>query len=305
MASTAWATLSDVLLVVAVLGYVTAMALHAVEIGVAAPAPAPVTVGAPPPASDVAARRAGAAGAVAVGVTVLAVVVHLGCVLARGAAADRVPLGNMYEFVLGAALAAAVTWLVALAAGRERRVGLFATLALAIMLGVAGTRLHTRVEPLVPALDSPWLRVHVAAAATASGLFLVGFVASVLYLVRLRHDATGDGTGGVVPRLPTAARLDRLAQRLHLIAFPIWTFAVGTGAIWAESAWGRYWAWDPKETWAFISWIGYAAYLHARNTAGWRGRPAAMIAVAGWVTMMINLFAVNMLAGGLHSYAGL
>jgi cytochrome c-type biogenesis protein CcsB len=303
MASTAWATLSDVLLVVAVLGYVAAMALHAVEVGLAAPAL--VTAGGPPPAPGIAARRTGTAGAVAVAATVAAVVAHLGCLLARGVAADRIPLGNMYEFVVSAALAAAVTWLGALAAGRERQIGLFATLALAVALGVAGTRLHTRVEPLVPALDSPWLRVHVAAAATASGLFLVGFVAAMLYLVRLRHDATGGGAGSVVPRLPSASRLDRLAQRLHMIAFPIWTFAVGTGAIWAESAWGRYWAWDPKETWAFISWIVYAAYLHARNTAGWRGRPAAMIAVAGWVTMLINLFAVNMLAGGLHSYAGL
>jgi cytochrome c-type biogenesis protein CcsB len=173
-------------------------------------------------------------------------------------------------------------------------------MALGITLGVAGTRLHTRVVPLIPALDSPWLRIHVAAAATASGLFLLGSVTAVLYLRRLRAGRAA----GVLTQLPPADRLDRITQRLHVVAFPIWTFAVGTGAIWAEAAWGRYWAWDPKETWAFVSWLLYAAYLHARNTAGWRGRPAAMIAIAGWITMMINLFAVNILANGLHSYAG-
>ncbi|MEV6493053.1 cytochrome c biogenesis protein CcsA [Actinoplanes sp. NPDC051633] len=174
---------------------------------------------------------------------------------------------------------------------------MFVTLALAIMLGVAGTRLHTRVAPLVPALDSP-------SAATASGLFLIGFVTAVLYLLRLRHDTAGGTTATVIDRLPVADRLDRLTQRLHIVAFPIWTFAVGTGAIWAEAAWGRYWAWDPQETWAFISWMVYAAYLHARNTGGWRGRNAAMVVLLGWVTMMINLFAVNILARGPHSYAG-
>jgi cytochrome c-type biogenesis protein CcsB len=237
--------------------------------------------------------------------TIAAIAVHLGCVAARGLAAGRIPLGNMYEFVISAALIAGLAWLVMLAGGWERHIGLFITLALGLLLGVAGTRLHARVGPLVPALESPWLRVHVASAATASGLLLVGFVVTVLYLLRLRHDATGAAVAGVIGRLPATDRLDRIAQRLHVIAFPIWTFAVGTGAIWAEAAWGRYWAWDPKETWAFISWVVYAAYLHARNTTGWRGRKAAMVASLGWVTMMINLFAVNILAEGLHSYAGL
>jgi cytochrome c-type biogenesis protein CcsB len=296
-----WASMSDTLLVAAILGYIAAMALHAVEVSRAAPVAVPVGAGGPPPAPP----SSRAVSGVAVAVTVAAVVLHLGCVAARGLAAGRVPLGTMYEFVISAALAGALAWLLLLAGGRERHVGLFVTLALAVSLGVAGTRLHTRVAPLVPALDSPWLRIHVASAATASWLFLIGFVAAVLYLLRLRHDAAGSPRGSTIGRLPAAGRLDRLAQRMHVIAFPIWTFAVGTGAVWAESAWGRYWAWDPKETWAFISWVSYAAYLHARSTAGWRGRPAATVAVLGWITMMINLFAVNLLAGGLHSYAGL
>lgn len=303
MASATWATLSDALLVAAILGYVAAMTLHAAEIGLAVPARVPASAVGSLPEPVSAARLAGTG---AVAATVAAVALHFGCVAARGAAAGRFPLGNMYEFVISTALVGGLAWLVLLLRGRtERHVGLFVTLAVGFMLGVAGTRLHTDIAPLVPALESPWLRVHVTSAATASGLFLIGFVAAVLYLLRLRHDTSGAPPVGAVGRLPSAERLDRLAQRMHIIAFPVWTFAVGTGAIWAESAWGRYWAWDPKETWAFISWIIYAAYLHARNTAGWRGRSAAMIAVLGWITMMINLFAVNILAKGLHSYAGL
>ena len=108
------------------------------------------------------------------------------------------------------------------------------------------------------------------------------------------------GVPGVVQRLS----LDRVAHRTAVFAFPIWTFAVIAGAIWAESAWGRFWGWDPKETWSFIAWVVYAAYLHARTTAGWRGRPAAWVNVAGLVVMMFNLLYVNMVSTGLHSYAG-
>ena len=95
-----------------------------------------------------------------------------------------------------------------------------------------------------------------------------------------------------------------MAHRTAVFGFPIWTFAVIAGAIWAEAAWGRFWGWDPKETWAFIAWVVYAAYLHARTTAGWRGRPAAWVNVVGLVVMIFNLLFVNMVSTGLHSYAG-
>ena len=107
-----------------------------------------------------------------------------------------------------------------------------------------------------------------------------------------------------VPYLPPAAKLDNLAYRTIAFAFPIWTFAVIAGAIWAESAWGRFWGWDPKETWAFIAWVVYAAYLHARTTAGWRGRPAAWVNVVGLIIMVFNLTFVNLVSSGLHSYGG-
>ncbi|MFN8105920.1 MAG: c-type cytochrome biogenesis protein CcsB [Acidimicrobiia bacterium] len=122
--------------------------------------------------------------------------------------------------------------------------------------------------------------------------------------------ATGPGTAlavapraGVVARLPSAERLDELARRLVIIAFPIWTLAIFAGAIWGEQAWGRYWGWDPKETMSFMIWATYAVYLHARATKGWRTRGAAWVGVTGGILIIANMFVVNLLVSGLHSYA--
>jgi cytochrome c-type biogenesis protein CcsB len=161
---------------------------------------------------------------------------------------------------------------------------------------------------VVAALRSYWLAIHVSTAIIGFGVFLVSGIASVLYLVKTRYEArvaTGEAASqGILARLPAAAALDRVAHRTAVFGFPIWTFAVIAGAIWAEAAWGRFWGWDPKETWAFIAWVVYAAYLHARTTAGWRGRPAAWVNVVGLVVMIFNLTFVNMVSTGLHSYAG-
>src|SRR5689334_17077843 len=157
----------------------------------------------------------------------------------------------------------------------------------------------------MPPLQSYWLKIHVTAAATASGLLLLGFVPAALFLVRSAYDA---GKRGAIfswgDRLPSAEKLERLTFRLHTFAFPIWTLAIICGSIWAESAWGRYWGWDPKETWSFISWVAYAAYLHARATPSVKRTVATWFAVAAWGTMLINLYIINFVAVGLHSYAG-
>ena len=329
---------SDRLFMAAVGVYVLAMVLHAAEYATLRAARPPVAAGAPvvvgalavdastadvlaqsaarPNLSDESAARpetpapsagprprsrADRFGGAAVNLVVLGALLQLGSIICRGLATDRWPLGNMYEFTSALCLAAVVTWLVVLRrVPALRAVALFVLLPVVILLFLAGTVLYARAAPVVPALRSYWLVVHVTTITVSSGLLVVPGVASLLYLLR----RSGRG-GALVERLPPAAALDRLAYRTTIVAFPLYTFGVIAGAIWAEAAWGRFWGWDPKETVAFVAWVVYAAYLHARATAGWRSGRAAWINVAGLAVVLFNLFFINMVVAGLHSYAGL
>jgi cytochrome c-type biogenesis protein CcsB len=251
-------------------------------------------------------ERAGRWGRLGVVLTVAGVLAHGATLVTRGLAAHRVPWGNMYEFVLTVCLVGAVVWLVLLARRPLlRHLGLFVTLALVVLLGFAGMRLYVKAGPLVPALNSYWLKIHVTAAATSSGILLIGFLTAVMYLIRAGHDSGKHSFPYTLgARMPAADGLERLTFRIHTFAFPIWTLAIMCGAIWAEAAWGRYWGWDPKETWSFISWVVYAGYLHARATPSVKRTTATWLAVLGWATMMVNLYGVNLIIPGLHSYAG-
>jgi cytochrome c-type biogenesis protein CcsB len=249
-------------------------------------------------------------GRMAVSLTVLGALIHATSLLLRGVAVQRVPWGNMYEFGSAICLAAVVCWLVLLRRHDVQRLGVFVLLPTVILLFTSGTLLYAKAAPLQPALRSYWIAIHVFAAMVAFGLLLVAGAASVGYLLRTNGRAekpqnSDDGAKHVpgAQRLPAADVLDRLAYRATIVAFPVWTFAIITGAIWAETAWGRYWGWDPKETVALVAWVVYAGYLHARATAGWR-RGAAWVNVAGIAVMIFNLFFVNLVVSGFHSYAG-
>jgi cytochrome c-type biogenesis protein CcsB len=238
--------------------------------------------------------------------------VHAAAVSIRGAAVDRVPWGNMYEFTSVACLVAVVAFLtVLIRQPRLRYLGGFVLFPVIVLMFLGGTVLYAKAEPLVPALHSYWLAIHVSSAAIGTGIFMVSSVGTLLYLVRIRADrlasigAEPGRLGSVGSMLPSAASLDRMAYRTVAFGFPIYTFGIMCGAIWAEAAWGKYWSWDPKETWALITWIIYAAYLHARATAGWKGRKAAYINLVGFAAMIFNFFVVNIVVSGLHSYAGL
>jgi cytochrome c-type biogenesis protein CcsB len=266
-------------------------------------ADAPVT---PPPAAPARSghsERAERFGRIGLSLTTLAFALHFAGVLCRGLAVHRVPWGNMYEFSTAAALAAVGVYLVLTRLYDVRWLGVFVVTPVLLTLGLAVTVLYTDAEQLQPALQSYWLVIHVIAAVTSAGVFTVGAAVSVLYLIVDRAERRALA-GRFTERLPSAAALDRLAYRVHAFVFPLWTFAVIAGAIWAESAWGRYWGWDPKETWAFITWVVYAAYLHARATAGWKGRRAAAIALTGFGCFLFNYFVINLVVTGLHSYAG-
>jgi cytochrome c-type biogenesis protein CcsB len=255
-------------------------------------------------------QRARRLGVVAMALTVVGGVVHAAVLVTRGLAADRLPWGNMYEFATAVVLVAVVAYTVlALRAPALRHIGAFVLGPVVVSMVLIGLFLYASAGPLVAALRSWWLAVHVTTAILGFGIFFVSGIASVLYLLRSRYeqkatDGSADGSS-LLGRLPSAAALDRTAHRTAVFGFPIWTFAVIAGAIWAESAWGRFWGWDPKETWAFIAWVVYAAYLHARTTSGWRGRPSAWVNVVGLAVMVFNLLYVNMVSTGLHSYGGL
>jgi cytochrome c-type biogenesis protein CcsB len=284
-----------------------------------APALAAIPVATEPPARPPATSASGVErgsigdrfGRWAVAITVLGAVLHATSIAIRGAAVDEVPWSNMYEFSAVVGLIAVVAFLVVLArAPQVRYLGLFVMLPVVLLMFLAGTVLYAQATPLVPALQSYWLAIHVTAAAGAEGVFLTSSVFTMLYLIKRRYDANIAAERPIRfpvslgARLPEPAGLDRNAYRLAAFAFPVYTFGVIAGSIWAEAAWGRYWGWDPKETWAFIAWVIFAAYLHARATGGMR-KFAPWINLLGFGALTFNFFVVNIVISGLHSYAGL
>ncbi len=275
------------------------MSPELVSVGAGAPAP-----GSAPEQSAEPLAPGRRAGNIAMALTWLATGLLLVGLVLRGVWAGRVPWGNMYEFSLAWTLGILAVFLVVSTRRDIRWLGLPVVFLALLSLGLAVTVLYTEAAQLVPALKSWWLVIHVASAIICGGAFTVAAAISVLYLWRDRAERKGKVTG-IVASLPDASRLDTLSYRILAFAFPLWTFAVISGAIWAENAWGRYWGWDPKETWAFITWVIYAGYLHARSTAGWRGRRAAYISLIGFVSFLINYFGVNIFVNSLHSYAGL
>ncbi|MBE1531677.1 c-type cytochrome biogenesis protein CcsB [Actinomadura algeriensis] len=229
---------------------------------------------------------------------------HLGALVSRGLAANRWPWANMYEFLTAIAFAAVTAFLIVLLRYRARYLGAFVMVAAVVALGVANIWLYDEVGPVSPALNSYWIAIHVTAAIIATGAFTVAGAATILYLIKARAESRGKvGEHGILARMPSTEGLDRLANGVTMFAFPIWTAAIIMGAIWADQAWGRYWGWDPKEIWSFITWVIYAAYLHARATAGWKGRKAAVLALIAFAALMFNFFGVNYMFSGLHSYA--
>ena len=225
-------------------------------------------------------------------------------VVARGVSAGRVPWGNMYEFSITGALAFTAAYLGALRKYDLRWLGLFVSISVLLTLGTAVTILYVPSAPLVPALKSPWLVIHVATAIISGGVFLLSNVIAGAFLFLDSMEKKGERAPWA-KRLPSLDTLDQLSYRLVAFVFPLWTFSVIAGAVWAESAWGRYWGWDPKETWAFITWVAYAAYLHARVTVGWRGRRAAWLCIFAGSTFLFNYIYVNIWGTGKHTYSGL
>ncbi len=241
---------------------------------------------------------------------IMGALLNLVGVIARGIEASHVPWSNMYGYTITGALVAVATVVVL---QRKRDVAFLVPLVsgvAAVSIGLALRYLYEEATGLQPALQSFWIIIHVSIAIIATGVFVVGAVASILQLMRDFREDSKQGRGRTLLRrwkwieaLPTPIALESLAFRLHAVGFVLWTFTLITGSIWAEHAWGRFWGWDPKEVWTFVIWVVYAAYLHARTTQGWAGRRSAYIALVGIVTVILNFTVVNMVFQGLHSYA--
>jgi len=265
-----------------------------------------------PPVRLSAWRAVGEAGSwvrAAIGLSILAVSAHVIAVVARGLAVHRAPWGNMYEFITALTCIAGLFFVYVMIRYRAWSLGVFVMGAIVLALGLAETLIYTAAGPLVPALQSYWLSIHVTAMTLSTGIFFVAAVLGILYLVAQRYRkriaaGKGDAGNGLIARIPSPEQLDKLTYRAVIFGFPIWTFGVIAGAIWADQAWGRYWGWDPVETWAFVTWVLYACYLHARATAGWRGTASHVIQLLGFASLMTNMLVVQVFITGMHSYAG-
>ncbi len=249
-------------------------------------------------------RRVEQFGRMGVALTIIGFLLSVAGVLTRALAAHRAPWGNMFEFTIMAMVFIVGVYLIMVWRAGLRWLGLPVTLLAAVGNGLAVTVFYVAVAPLVPALHSVWFLIHIVAAAISGAAFNVGGVMSILYLVKKRAEERNN-VHGYLERLPSSRKIDLIAYRFLAFAFPLWTFTVVAGAIWAEYAWGRYWGWDPKETWALVTWVIYAGYLHARSTAGWRGTRAAVIAIVGLASFWFNFVGINLFVSGLHSYAGI
>ncbi|NWF91994.1 MAG: c-type cytochrome biogenesis protein CcsB [Syntrophaceae bacterium] len=208
-----------------------------------------------------------------------------------------VPLSNMYESLIFFSWTIVLIYLILEFKYKQRIIGLFVTpfafLAIALTSIIPGV--SPRITPLVPALQSNWLTIHVTTCFFGYAAFAVSFGISILYLIR-------DKNSGLSRWLPSSEILDEINYKSIVIGFPMLTLGIITGAAWANYAWGSYWSWDPKETWSLITWFVYAAFLHARFTRDWRGRKTAILSVIGFSAVLFTYFGVNYLISGLHSY---
>ncbi|WP_374497159.1 c-type cytochrome biogenesis protein CcsB [Vogesella indigofera] len=213
----------------------------------------------------------------------------------------RIPVSNLYEVFILFCLITALMYLYYEAKFAVRQVGAFVLLVISAAVGFilwyTFDRQAHEIQPLIPALQSWWMKIHVPANFVGYGAFAMSAMIGVAQLLIRR--------GILASRLPSAEVLDEVMYKAIAVGFLFFTIATILGAMWAADAWGGYWSWDPKETWALIVWLNYAAWLHMRLVKGWRGEPLAWWAVVGLLVTSFAFIGVNMFLSGLHSYGAL
>jgi cytochrome c-type biogenesis protein CcsB len=220
--------------------------------------------------------------------------VHCSFTLHRYVAAGHTPITNLHESLSFFSLAVVAVFLVFERKYKITILGSF-IIPIALLLMLGSTGFSSAIAPLNPALKSRWLAIHTTMAFLGYATFAIAFGAAIMYLIQERF-LKRKKLGAMYQKLPSLDVLD------ETFGFPLLTFAIITGAIWAETAWGTYWSWDPKETWSLITWFVYAALLHGRLTTGWRGRKAAILAIIGFFVLLFTFLGVNLFLPGLHSY---
>ena len=235
------------------------------------------------------------------------VALHLVAFVTRGLAAGRFPLGNLYEYILFMTAVIMVVAAVVVQRKNWHTVWPWLLFPMVIAMFLNSTVFHMQAAPVVPALQSYWMPVHVSTVSIGASVGLVSGVFALLYLLRMWQPRGKEHgfLGAILRPLPDAKTLDQIAYKTAVVTLPLFGIGIVFGAIWAEVAWGRFWGWDAKETVSMITWILYAAYLHARATAGWKSTAAAWINVFAMAMTIFNMTYVNTVIAGLHSYAGL
>ncbi|MDH7499768.1 MAG: c-type cytochrome biogenesis protein CcsB [candidate division NC10 bacterium] len=210
------------------------------------------------------------------------------------------PFSNLYESMVFFSWCIALVYLLFEWRTKQKIFGAF-VIPFALLTSAYSALLDSEIVPLIPALKSNWLLIHVSVSFLAYGAFALSCGISIAYLIKVRQEKgqTGSGLAGL---LPPSQLLDEYGYKGVAVGFPLLTLGILTGAIWAHYAWGSYWSWDPKETWSLIVWLVYAGFLHARIVAGWRGKRTAILSILGFAGVIFLYLGVNYLLSGLHSY---
>lgn len=225
---------------------------------------------------------------------------HTANIIARYVISGHIPIANLHE------ASSFFSWCIVLLfffLEYRYKLGLLGSFIMPVVfiLMISSSMLPRKIEPLSPVLQSYWLGVHTVLAFLGDAAFALAFGIGIMYLIQ-EHYVKSKHLGGLFQRLPSLQILDEINYKLITIGFPLLTLAIITGALWAESAWGSYWRWDPKEVWSLITWFIYALVLHVRLTAGWRGKRAAILSIIGFCAVLFTFFGVNLLLKGLHSF---
>jgi len=228
-------------------------------------------------------------------------VLHGAAIISRWVEAGYPPFVGFHEALSLVAFFLAGLYLLLEMKYRLKTIGAFVTPIILVTMGAAAAQPRT-IVPLPPVLHSIWLPVHALICFIAYAVFALAYCISVMYLIQ-EHNIKNKRLGALFKRLPSLDALDVMNERCLKLGFPLLTMGIATGSIWAEEAWGRYWGWDPKETWSLITWFLYAAILHQRLTVGWRGKRAAIMTIIGFCAVLFTFIGVNFLLHGEHSYA--